>query len=78
MRHSEFWQCVDEVYGSAYGRSLALDLALPNLGNVTATQALQAGIKPQEVWRELVLESGIDPREVWHYQEKPAKKRPGE
>ena len=32
MKHSEFWAAVDEVFGSAYGRSLVQDLVLGELG----------------------------------------------
>ena len=41
VKHSEFWNAVETVFGSAYGRSLAQDLVLPGLG-VTCVQALDA------------------------------------
>ena len=32
VKHSEFWNAVEAVFGPAYGRSLAQDLVLPGLG----------------------------------------------
>ena len=43
VKHSEFWNAVEAVFGPAYGRSLAQDLVLPGLG-VTCVQALDDGV----------------------------------
>lgn len=68
MKHSEFWECLESVYGSAYGRSLAVDLVLPDFG-VTATEALTAGHKPLAVWQALVRETNVDDSALWAHRE---------
>lgn len=57
MTRSEFWRAVDEVYGSAYGRSLAQDLVLERF-HAPAAEALEAGQEPLTVWFELLEQSG--------------------
>lgn len=71
MRHSEFWQLSDEVFGPEYSRSLAADLVIGDLGGRTALQALDDGIPPRQVWDALCdaqdVPAGrrwVDPREV--------------
>lgn len=75
MKQSEFWNALEQVFGSALGHSLAGDLYLPSLGS-TALEALEEGIKPDAVWAALVDESGA-PREArWIHRQAPKKRRP--
>ncbi|MBD3690267.1 DUF3046 domain-containing protein [Nanchangia anserum] len=64
MRSSEFTEVLEEVLGSAYGRSVAADLYLREL-SATANEALERGEKPQLVWSALVRELDLDPRLEW-------------
>ena len=58
MRLSEFWIAVDEEFGAAFGRVLAHDLVLGELGDRTAEQALAAGVPAREVWLALCRAHG--------------------
>ena len=53
MRNREFWELVDEVFGSAQGRALTAELVLGALGDRTALQALEDAVEPREVWHAL-------------------------
>jgi hypothetical protein len=53
VRHSEFWQLLDDEFGPAYARTVARDVVVDALGGRTSEQALAAGVRPQEVWRAL-------------------------
>ncbi|MGL4177822.1 MAG: DUF3046 domain-containing protein [Dermatophilaceae bacterium] len=50
MRHSRFWELMAEEFGETYAESLASSLVLSALGGRTAREALDAGIRPREVW----------------------------
>lgn len=67
MKSSEFFRSLEEVFGSAYGRSLFSDLILEKFG-VTAEQALIRGEKPVEVWQALVKDSGVDEKFLWAHR----------
>jgi hypothetical protein len=53
MRVSEFWTLVEDEFGAAYGRSLAVDHHLLVLDDRTAHEALDAGVEPKEIWLAL-------------------------
>lgn len=50
MKLSEFWTNMDYEFGAGYARVLAGDLVLGSLGNMTALEALEAGVAPKGVW----------------------------
>lgn len=50
MRLSEFWLLADAVFGPAYSRTLAREIALTDLDSLTPAQALEAGRAPRDVW----------------------------
>lgn len=50
MRLSEFWDLADAVFGAAYSRTLARELALTELESMTPVAALAAGRPPRDVW----------------------------
>ena len=72
MRHSELRAIAAQVFGEAYAPTLFKELALTNLGSLTAKQALDAGHAPRDVWHAVCDEmsvsdaarAGIDPRTV--------------
>ena len=66
MKHSEFWQVVEETFG-AYGRSLAEDLVLTGLGR-TSVRALADGVTPREVWDALCDEMDLDEATRWRHR----------
>ena len=53
MRYREFWDLVEEVFGAAYGRTLASDQVIGALGDRTAAQAIEDGFEPRTVWHAL-------------------------
>jgi hypothetical protein len=50
VRHSVFWQLMEEEFGVGYARSVAQDQAISALDGRTAQQALDAGEAPRTVW----------------------------
>ncbi len=50
MRLSEFWELADAVFGAAYSRTLAREMALTGLDSLTPAAALEAGVAPRDVW----------------------------
>ncbi len=68
MKHSEFWRAVEEVFGAAYGRSLAQDLVLSGLG-ASAAQALEDGVAPRRVWDALCDETDRPESQRWVYRD---------
>lgn len=67
VRHSEFWAAVEQVYGTALGRSLVRDLVLPGTG-CTAEEALSRGDTPRQVWEALCQETGATDAQRWVYR----------
>ena len=53
MRHSTFWELMGDEFGTAYAPSLARSQVLSALGDRTASEALDAGEDPREVWLAL-------------------------
>lgn len=64
MRHTEFWDRMEQALGPSYARSWASLYVISDLGGRTAQQALEAGVPPKEVWRA-----------VWATLELPARER---
>ena len=64
MRHTEFWARLEEVLQPAYAHSWASDQVIGSLGSRTVVEALDDGVPPKEVWRE-----------VWRFLELPASQR---
>lgn len=50
MKLSEFWRAIGDEFGESYGRTVAQDMVLGALGGRTASQALDAGLDPRDVW----------------------------
>jgi hypothetical protein len=51
MRHTEFWDRMEEALGPAYARVWAETQVIGTLGGRTVVEALDAGMEPREVWR---------------------------
>ena len=65
MKLSEFKLALTTEFGGAYGRVLAHDLVLRDLGGRTADEALAAGMQPRAVWLALCKEADV-PQDRWH------------
>jgi hypothetical protein len=65
MHEREFWQLVDEVFGHAFGRSLAKDEHMPRLHDWTAEEALAHGIRPRVVWNILCDQMQVPDSARW-------------
>lgn len=50
VRHSEFWQLMEDEFGVGYARSVARDQVVAALGGRTADEALAAHVPPRQVW----------------------------
>jgi hypothetical protein len=63
VRHTEFWERMEQALGPAYARSWAELHVLAELGERTVVDALAAGVPPKRVWRAVWAELGLPPRE---------------
>jgi hypothetical protein len=59
---------MDLVFGTAYARSLAADLVIGALGGRTASEALDAGLPPREVWDALCDAMEVTDDQRWAYR----------
>ena len=76
MRLSDFWRLMDDEFGPAYARSLARDHVLGALGNRTALEALESGVKPREAWLALCADMDVPPeRRLGKEPSQPRKRR---
>ena len=64
VRHTEFWDRLEAALGRGYARSWARQYVMGDLGDRTATEALDAGVPPKEVWAA-----------VWRALDLPARER---
>jgi hypothetical protein len=65
MRLSEFRRAVAEEFGEAYGNALVRDLVLDELGDLTAEQAIAAGLRVREIWLALCRANDV-PANRWY------------
>ena len=61
IRLSEFWLAVSDEFGDAYGRILAHDLVLGDIGSLTAEQAIRAGSNARDIWLALCGAMDVPP-----------------
>ena len=54
MRLTDFWERLEQVFGSAYAKSIAHDQVLSQLGGRTIDEALAGGFDTADVWRAVV------------------------
>lgn len=74
MKQSEFWDALEQVFGSALGHSLVNDLYLPSLG-CTAAEAIDQGVSPDKVWESLVSEADAPEGARWIHRQAPKRRR---
>jgi hypothetical protein len=51
---TDFWQRLEQAFGSSYARSLASDHAFSDLGGRTIEEAIAQGVETVTVWRAVV------------------------
>jgi hypothetical protein len=61
MRLSEFWLAVSDEFGAEYGRVLAHDLVLGEIGGFTAEDAIKRGVDARAVWLALCEATDVPP-----------------
>lgn len=65
MRLSEFWLAMSDEFGDAYGRMLAHDVVLGEVGGRTAEEAIKAGVPVRDIWLAICRSSDVPP-ERWY------------
>jgi len=63
MRHTEFWQRMEEALGPVYAHAWAREHVMADLGGRTVDQALSAGEPPKSVWRVVWATLGLPERD---------------
>lgn len=53
MKISDFWRNMEHEFGPRYSHVLADSMALNELGSLTASEALDKGIRPKQIWEAL-------------------------
>jgi Protein of unknown function (DUF3046) len=64
VRLTEFQELVANQFGAVRGQSILVDHVITDLGGRTATQAIEDGVDPRDVWRALCSDFDV-PREQW-------------
>jgi len=64
VRLTEFHELVTGRFGRVYGSSVLVDHVLTALGGRTASQAVEDGVEPRDVWRALCADFDV-PRDQW-------------
>ncbi|GIF09429.1 DUF3046 domain-containing protein [Actinoplanes siamensis] len=54
MRLTDFWERLEQAFGSAYARSIAADQTFAGLGGRTIEQAIAQGVDTATIWRAVV------------------------
>jgi len=75
VRLSEFWNAMADEFGEAYGRVLAHDLVLGEVGGRTAEQAIRDGVDTRAIWIALCRASDVPPERWYGVGQREAKKR---
>jgi len=64
VRLTEFHDLVEERFGRVRSTSMLVDHVLTGLDGRTATQAIEDGVDPRDVWRALCGDFDV-PRDQW-------------
>ncbi|KUG59271.1 signal transduction histidine kinase [Serinicoccus chungangensis] len=65
MRLSEFWDLVEQEFGSGYGAVVTRTQSLGSLGGRTADEALEQGESARRVWEAICRDMDVPPEH--HY-----------
>lgn len=72
MRLSEFWALMEQEFGKGYAAIVARSHVLGALDGRTASQALEDGAPPRQVWRAVCAD--LDVPAEHHYLPEPKSK----
>ncbi|WP_349827661.1 DUF3046 domain-containing protein [Brevibacterium litoralis] len=61
MRHTLYWDLMNNEFGSVRASSLHTDLALSSLGSITPAQAFEAGHGAKVVWEAVCEAADVPP-----------------
>jgi hypothetical protein len=61
---TEFRELLTEEFGQMRGDSMLVDHVIMGLNGRTGAEAIEAGVDPRDVWRELCQEFDV-PRRRW-------------
>jgi hypothetical protein len=61
MTRSEFLRALGDEFGDVMAHSVSRHVVLGPLGNLTATEALDAGLEPKVVWAALCEAMDVPP-----------------
>ncbi|CAM4093512.1 DUF3046 domain-containing protein [Helcobacillus massiliensis] len=73
MKLSEFTELAEHVFGPALARTYVEEMVLPDLGSVTAREAIEQGAPVRKVWTSLCDAMDVPDRDRW---EVPIEARP--
>jgi hypothetical protein len=51
---TDFWERLEQAFGSSYARSIAADQSFADLGDRTIDEAIAQGIDTATIWRAVV------------------------
>jgi hypothetical protein len=54
VRLTDFWERLEQAFGSGYARSIAADQSFADLGDRTIDEAIAQGIETATIWRAVV------------------------
>ena len=63
VRHTEFWSRMETALGTSYYRVWASQFVMADLGGRTATEALDGGVPPKQVWAAVWTALNLPPQD---------------
>ncbi|MBW3086480.1 hypothetical protein KEM60_02701 [Austwickia sp. TVS 96-490-7B] len=75
MRLMEFWRLMEEEFGRGRARMVADHQALSELGSMTASEALAAGVAPRQIWEAVCVAMAVPPERQWG-RDRPVRRGP--
>jgi hypothetical protein len=54
VRLTDFWERLEQSFGSAYARSIAADHTFTELGGRTIDESITQGVETATIWRAVV------------------------
>lgn len=70
VRHSEFWQLMEDEFGAGYARTVARDQVVAGLGGRTVDDALAVHVPPRQVWFALCDVMDVPAERRWGRRER--------
>lgn len=64
MRESQFWQLMEDEFGSTYAHVLAGQLVISRF-QLTAAAALASGVPPRDIWDAICVQQEVPEPRRW-------------